>query len=808
MKKLLTLSLLLLFSIVLIGQDRPNGKGKARKINGSPNKSKGLSVSGKLINEKTKEAVEFANIIVYTADSSFSKGGVSGLNGEFMLSGLKPGKYKLSVSMIGYHLKTIEDIILNRDKRDVYLNKILMKPSNIQLDAVEIRASSAVVEYKLDKKIIRPENTLAAIGGTASDILKSSPSVEVDIEGNVSLRGSSDFHVLINGRPTVLTGSEALQQIPSNAVKNIEIITNPSVKYAPDGTSGIINIITKKNLLQGFSGQVTANGRSTGGYAGNMNLSYRTKKFNFFTSGGIFQQRANAYEDGYLNRRYKDAILTTLSDGETKDDRMRSNIEAGVEYNLNPNNSLTLSFKNRIYSPDRKGTIDKKRIFKDTVTPYSSYKNRDFFINSYSTSLSWFHKFNNNDDHNIQSVFFYRKFDNDIKNNTEYNDYDNDLGFEDMFIDETDRGDYYELKVDYERPISENSKLEAGIQSKVSLGNHNYNATKGDMLSDYIYDFDKNIHGIYASFSNSNSIVDIKLGLRAEYTDRIMDLKSMDTSYVYNNIDVYPSIHLSKQLPKDYQLQASYSRRVHRPRPMRLNPYPIFSDESTLWQGNPGLKPEFINSFELGVQKRMKRNFASFEAFYRSTENAFSRIFNNVDSVQVSTVINLDTRTTYGVEMTLNVEPFSWWSINGSASAYKYKITGNYDGKKSSQENNSWYTRVSSSFKVLENTYTELSGRYRGKKSGLMSERSPSYSIDLSVKQFLMNRKLTAVLAVRDVFNTSKRERTTIVDGLKSVFTYKRESPIFTLTLSYRFNNYKKTRTFNGSENSEGGYDE
>lgn len=762
------------------------------------------SIKGKIIDNKAKDVIPFANVILYNADSTFSTGSVSDMDGNFSFEKLKADQYTIEIYFIGYKSFKQEGLKISKQHPYLRLKSLKLIPTSITLDEAEVRASSATVEYKLDKKIINPENSISSAGGNASDILRNAPSVDVDIEGNVSLRGSQDFHVMINGKPTILKGSDALKQIAAENVKNIEIITNPSVKYAPDGTSGIININTKKNLLSGFSGKVSANARSTGGYSSNINLGYKTGKFNYFLSAYHGSNKATRYEEGYTLAPYHGDVRTTTIDGESKYKYLYSNLEGGVEFEPNKGNSFTLTLKTKDNSPNMDLYENNTVVLNNQTRNYEKNNINDKTFRTYGGSLSWYHLFKEKKDHNLQAVVFYQQFDGDIYNTIHFLDDDSQSLFPDQSVKEIEDNMHTEIKIDYTRPIGEHIKLETGLESKLSRTNSNYNSYVGTLNSAYTYDFEHNNYAAYASAANNNSIVDIKAGVRVEAIDRDFNVLEIPGSYTYSNIDLYPSIHLSKRLPKEYQLQASYSKRINRLRPWQLNPYPVFSDEHRARTGNPELMPEYMDSYEAGVQKRFKRNSFSIDAFLNICDNAYSKEFFYKEGVQYMRPVNIDKRHVYGLTFSANLEPFRWWSINASGAVYGVKNEGMIEGVYDSNTNTTWYTRLSSNFKVHDNSFLELRTYYRGKSKDIQYLQKPTYFADISVKQFFLKKKLSATLSVRDLFGTYNRTMYSYAAGLESKSIKTRAAREVRVGISYSFNNFRKKRTYQGSNSDYG----
>ncbi len=783
-------------------------------------------IKGKVVDNATGQPMEYANIAVYTAaDSALVTGGITNSKGEFEITGLDYGKYYMEANFIGFDKIEINNISLSRDNNVFETDKIELSPATTELGSVEVVADKSPIEYKLDKKVVNVSQVISAVGGTAVDVLENTPSVQVDIEGNVSLRGSSNFTVLIDGRPSVLSGSEALRQIPSSAIETIEIITNPSAKYEPDGTAGIINIVMKKNAMNGVNGIVNATIGTRDKYRGDFTVNYRTQKFNFFVGA---DWRDETYYGSMLSKRetYSGDTTTYLNiDGSRDFTRGGNNYKSGIDLYLSKNTTFSISGELG-KSKNKSGGNGKTHQYTEPANPTDEYfavteevsdRTNDF----YSGNINLQHKFNN-DGHKIEAMAFYssengddNEIESEILADSQYNKTD-------TYVDrvstlENQKEKDMRLKVDYTYPFSESGRLEAGWLSRLEdetdeMDFRDYNQATDTWIVNNTYssttDFKRDIHAAYATYSNKLGKLEFMGGLRGELTIREILNTNIEAPSKLNRFDVFPTVHTSYPLGEKLELMASYSRRIDRPRGRDLDPSPNYYNRYTIRYGNPDLKPEYTNSLEFGGMKRFGegRSYISLDAFHRVTNNKIDRIEKlGENGIFYLHTDNFDKDYATGLEFTGNINFTEWFLLNTSLSMYNYKISGQLNDESFTRESTNWNGRANATFKFSDNARLQIMSYYRGPSVSVQGESKSMFFSSISYRHEFFDRKLSATLSVRDPLGTGKFERESYGENFKSSFKWEREPRIVMLTLSYKINNFKQER--NGG-NAEGGGDE
>lgn len=770
--------------------------------------SKAARITGVVLDEASGTRMEFANIAVYSkSDSALVSGGITNENGYFEITGIEFGEYFLEANFIGFSKARINNVLVTKDEPVADLGRIELRPSTVELGGVEVVADKAPVEFKLDKKVVNVSQVISAVGGTAVDVLENTPSVQVDIEGNVTLRGSSNFTVLIDGRPSVLSGSDALRQIPSSALENIEIITNPSAKYEPDGMAGIINLVTKKNSMNGLSGIVNASLGTGDKYRGDFTLNYRTEKFNFLLGADWRDETDYGNMSSSRETYSNDTTTFLLMDGTRNFNRSGNNLKAGVEWFASDKTTLGFSAetgksKNRGYGNGKTQNYtipETENVF--SVTEENSERTSDF----YSFNFNFQHNFNT-EGHKIEGMAFYSG--EESEDLEEENEILADSQFQktNQYIErvsalETEEESEFRLKVDYTYPFSETGRLEAGMLSRMDaevegLDFKVFDEEAGNWIvnDDYsnITDFRRDIHAVYSTYSNAFGDFEYMAGLRGELT--IREIKNTNAaSTELNRFDLFPTFHTSYRLNENNELMASYSRRINRPSGRDLDPNPNYYNRYTIRIGNPDLEPEYTNSYELGAMRRFGegRSFVSLDAFHRVTNNKIESYQTLEDEIFYLRSDNFDKDYATGVELTGNVNFTEWLLVNASVSMYKYRITGELGGSDIDRESTNWNGRMNTTLKFAGNSRMQVNGFFRGPSVSPQGESKAMFFSNVSYRHEFFNRKLSATVSVRDPLGTAKFERESYDTGFKSWFQWKREPRVVMLTLSYRINNFR-----------------
>ncbi len=784
MRKIFVVALLLITN-ELFCQERPDFQNFDGKI------------IGKIIDESTKMPMSYANVSVFRIkDSTLVGGGITDDKGFFTIEKIRPGMYKIKVDFIGYNRYTTTTKVTPQSPT-VNLGIISLKPTDMQLSEVEVQGEKSLVSYKLDKKVINVDKNIVTSGGDATDILRNTPSVSVDMDGNVSLRGSTNVNILIDGKPSSLSATDQatiLEQIPVSTIERIEIITNPSAKYDPEGMAGILNIITKKEKQEGINGLASLNYGTMKKYGGTLSLNRRLEKTNlFFSYDYRHNDRNNSRnQDRYVY--YNDTLLShTIITSEQKRNNFSHTIKGGFDYNFNPLNTISLTATYR--TGQRNGdNISNNTIYNnknDIVSNYQRNENSKHPNQNLDASLSYTKKFNEPE----------HEWTNDL--NYSFGKFDESENFsQPNYITRADGNNEYTTMIfqsDYTRPLNEKNKLDVGIKAMIRTTDNNYYFYNYDTLfSDYINDTTSSNHFIYSdyvysaytTFSHEWNKLSIQAGLRAEETMQDGNQKTTGFKFTNDYFNVFPSVHLSYNLTKETKLQLSYSRRINRPRPWSINPFVDKSDPLTWHKGNPNLKPEYINSYEGGIIKDWKNITLTSDIFYKSTNNVVNQ-YNSVDTSGVITMfpINIDKSESYGFEFVLNGQPAKFMRLMADFSWYKSVVTGG--DTSSSVVTNSIYSydaKLNASFFLPKNFSLQLNGMFEGPSIMAQSTRKGFFTVDVGLRKDLWNKKASLSIRVSDIFNTMKFETTTDYDALHAVMNFKRETRIAYITFTYKIN--------------------
>jgi outer membrane receptor protein involved in Fe transport len=782
------------------------------------------TVKGSVIDAQTDKPVSYANVIIYNkSDSSLVSGGITDDDGKFNITELPPGKFYLVVKFIGYKKYILDELTITPRKKNQDLGVIKLNHDEVMTEAVEVTATKDYIEYKIDRKIVNVSEDLMAQGGSAAEALENAPSVNVDIEGNVTLRGSSNFTVFINGKPSVLEGSDALQQIPAATIERIELITNPSAKYDPDGMSGIINVVLKENVKQGLNGVVNVSVGTRDKYKADFLLKYSYGDFSVF--GGLdWSDRkfhgqgeiiGNYYEMEDASDLYKARDVESTTNGRFS--RSGYDLKGGIGWQLSDNDNITLE--------GRWGSMGYSREHTDkNITDYYDADTTEYTLNItddgrerdfYSLNLDYLHNFDD-EGHMLQGLIYYSRRDalaDDLQNQF----YTNDdwsvylLDKEGIRSDENDIDNDWRIKLDYTLPLGEEERFEAGYQTRIDQEDSDFLFYRFDFDNDdWVLDdnfsnqmnYRRDIHSLYAQYTGSIIGLDFMAGLRGEYTYRKSEVAKSDTVYSIDRLDLFPTLHLSRKVFDKDQIYTSYSRRINRPRGRDLDPYPSYRNEYTIRLGNPGLEPEYVNSFELGYQKMFGKSYITLEGYYRMTDNLITRVRTIDSGLTVHTTQNLNSDKSLGTELSANLFLTDYLMVMGAFNYFHYELDGKVYEEDVSTSTESWNARLNANLFLSKNTRFQVSSFYRGDIITAQGTRNGFLTLSVALRQDLFDRQATVTLQARDLLGSMKREMTSSGEFFYNYDKFTRESPMIQLTFSYKINNYRQEKRSSGS--SEG----
>ena len=777
----------------------------------SPPKSKGV-ISGFVIETSHQKPVEYANVVLYSQRTKEQiTGTITDENGYFRLSELRSGMYLLEIKFIGYDAFSMDSLLIRPSRSYVDLGRIAINPDVLVMDGVEVFGEKPVIEFKIDKKVINVSRQFTTISGTAVDVLENIPSVSVDIEGNVSLRGSGSFNLLIDGRPSILDPNDALQTIPASTIESIEIVTNPSARYDPDGVAGIINIITKKNKLRGISGISNLNTGLYGQYGGDFLLNFRKSRYNFYIGANINHRKMPGERSSETWTFLGDTTSFSNSNGESEWGGISKGVRGGIDINLSTADLLRFSFRYGSRSHGRSSEMDYKKWTEpgNSINRYTSINSSDRGGDFYSLNLDYRHNFKK-EDHELSSQINLNRREMDEESHNELLDVDNLLSSGQRST-EAGPGTRLRYKLDYVLPVNKYDRIEAGYQLRYSLSEdenrmYKWNPESGnyDLQSDFSHltDYMRNIQSAYLIYAGQLGAFGYQGGLRGEYTYRFIEMTGEDSTFSIDRWDIYPTFHSSYQFGGGQQMMASYTRRIRRARGWYLEPFLTWMDAYNVRVGNPDLKPQFIDSYEAGYQKTFGRSLLSLEAYYRVTHNKIERVRSiYARDIFLHTTENVGKDYALGTELMLTLFPFKWWNLNLMGNLYNYRVEGTLNNVSFDQESFNWSARLNNTIKLGKSTRIQLSAMYHSPSVTSQGRNEGSFFTNAAVRQDFWNRKLSATLQLRDIFGSAVREFTSKGPRFYSYNKFRRQPRMLSFTLTYNINNYKVERERRQDEN-------
>lgn len=766
-------------------------------------------IKGKIFDVRTGNPLPYSSIAIYhLQDSSLITGAISGDEGSFEIRKVPFGRFYAEVKYIGYNRKVVSDIRITTESSNINLGDIKLSEASEQLEEVTVTAERSGVEYRLDKKIINIGANLNAMGGSAAHALENVPSITVDIDGNVALRGSSNFTVLIDGKPSPLEGSDALRQIPASAVDNIEIITNPSAKYDPDGLAGIINVVTKKCALDGFSGVVNTSVGTGDKYRGDFLINYKNDKLSMFFGADYTDENRTGERNISQMTLQNDTAKYIDHTGNGPFNRSGYTIKGGVGYKLNGKNNIALEGSYGYANFGRSSNENfKEYTIPSSIESYYLLSESDARFEDFYTLTLNYEKLFGDKDHKLTSYVYYSK--EWGGSNERINQYitdenwaiDDDNAYK-IFIEEPGRESELRYQLDYTRPSGVQGKLEAGYQWRNDRENESYyfnewNNDLNEWIDNALYTnslvYKRDLQSVYGIYANKILGLDYQLGLRGEYTFRSVKNAKSEIPSELERFDYFPTIHLSKKIGKQDQSQANYSRRIRRPRGFELDPFVNYMDPNTARVGNPDLLPEYVDSYELTYQKGLGKSFISLESYYRLTHDAMTRVTElQDDGTRLLTTKNLNEEHAMGAEIMLNFLVNNWFNFTVSGNVYQYKLVGTISDSDISNSSTNYDARGNVNFRITPTTRLQIQGFYQGPSVTAQGKREDFLMTSAAVKQDFFKEKLSATLQIQDIFGTATTNFTNVGDNFYDTINMKRESQVVMLTLSFRINNYKK----------------
>ncbi|WP_406683940.1 TonB-dependent receptor [Seonamhaeicola sp. MEBiC1930] len=774
---------------------------------------KEVSITGKVIDKETKDPLEYATISFYSKkEAKIITGGITDIEGNFSIP-VPQGVYDISIEYISFKtLKFYDKKLLKAENLGVFELEIDVE----SLGEVEIIAERTTVELKLDKKIYNVGKDLTVRGGTVSDVLDNVPSVSVDVEGNVALRGNDNVRILINGKPSGLVGlnsTDALRQLPAEAIEKVEIITSPSARYDAEGTAGILNIILRRSKLQGLNGAITTNvGYPTSaGISGNIN--YRTGDINIFNTSGYSYRESpgNALtKTQYYNEFFDDDLMIDVDDPDTflnekrnfERERKGFTTNTGLEWYINESTSLTTSivYRDSDNTSNARNLITEVDLNNNLLNTSNRIEPELEDDKTIQYSVNFDKQFNGNSEHKLTFDFQYE----DAKESEKA--IINENGEDTESVATIEKQNEILLQTDYVKPIGEHSQFELGYR-----GNFN------ELNTDYTLEFNENgvfvldtgvsnnliyreyVNAAYTQFgSKIREKFSFLLGLRMEDTRITIEQITSNDFERKTYTRFFPTINLAYEISEDQSFTLGYNRRIRRPRSRYINPFPSRSSATNLFQGNPDINPSYSSSIDLGYLNSLGNLTLNSSIYYSHSTDVFTFISEATgDVVDVNgtavpvirrTPINLATNDRIGFEFTLTYRPTKKWNLNGNFNLFDSKTKGDYNGISYDADNLSWFIRLNNKYTLPGDVDWQTRLFYMGPSEDAQNLRKGMFSTDLAFSKDVFNNKGSLAFSISDLFNSRKRVMESTTESFKSDAEFQRRERSFNLSYTHRFN--------------------
>lgn len=802
-------------------------------------------VRGKITDSKTSKPIEYATVaLVSYADTSKILASLTDEKGFFEVEKVKVGKYFLKVYLIGYKLYKSDTVKISPAKAEIFIPNIKLVPSSIQLDDIKVQGEKEQSILSLDKKIFEVDKMPAIAGGSATNVLQQIPAVSVDMDGNINIRGSGYVTIWVNGKPFANAGANPqsiLEQIPASSIERVELVTNPSARYDAESSGGIINIILKKNREDGFNGQVAVGFGTRDRYnesvdkkntinKSNNSISINWKKGKWNLSSNYGYRYAQRWQHHYpnLRRNYDidtaglyDNVISQRSVAELYSHNHLLNISG--DYNIS--DKKVIEFKaTGGYNPNAEPenlTYDFYREFngsKTQINPSDSLKNRNLK--------------NYNDGYNVDANLGYRKT-YDKAGQELY------IGSSSSYSENRGNSNFYQqniignsitnintrtnpfgtnqvnvLQLDYIHPISEKTKLEMGLKNTSRFFDNDF---KFDTLTGgtYINSTNKSnrfkyndiISAAYGIVNQGfNYGLSVQLGLRIEQTFRTVEQVTLKRKDNLEFIDFFPSGVIQKKLLNDQELRLTYSRRINRPQPNVLNPFPSYNDPFNLVIGNPYLKPEYIHVIELGYSKNWKDHSFQTTLYFRQTDGSVQRVRRVLpNQASITEYANVGFLRAIGLELIGKNKLTKWWNITSNVNIYQNQISGVVRGQDISRDNITWNARIISNMKVWKGADFQITGFYMAPVAIAQGTFQGMNGVDVGFRKDIIPNKAFVTANISDIFNIRQFHVEQSGNLFYADILRKRETRVLTVNFTYKFGKELKMKTRRNTGRPDGG---
>tara|TARA_B100000780_G_scaffold235384_1_gene175984 strand:- start:2206 stop:4641 length:2436 start_codon:yes stop_codon:yes gene_type:complete len=775
--------------------------------NDSNTNLKKIKVSGKILDNETKEPLEYATISFLNKKSPERiQGGITDSNGNFMIE-VSPDSYYIIFEYIGFNKIIIEDQSIKINKN---LGTFELDIDTESLNEIELIAERTEVEIRLDKRIYNVGKDITVRGGSVADVLDNLPTVSVDVEGNVSLRGNENVRILINGKPSGLiglSGPQGLRSLPAESIEKVEVVTSPSARYGASGTAGILNIILKKDKLEGFNGSVVLNAGFPTTYGGNASLNWRTKKINIFSTISIRDSESRGR--GIFESENFNPLLFVNEGRDYQRARKSLFFNLGAEYSFDKNTSLTLSGFVRKSDNESKNTTEIKNLdnLGNLIDRFGRYQNEEELDNSQQFTGNFTKKFNDNGHELV--VEFQKETSTEresdlVENTSIYN--------QESSTDEDLQRSL--IQIDYVWPVDDKTQFELGYRGNFSSLKTNYSVfdilSTGKIpnfnLTNYL-GFTQNINAVYTQFGKKINGFSYLMGLRIEKTHIEIDQKTSNLYKEKDYTDWFPTLNLSYEFNEKENITIGYSRRIRRPRSWSLNPFRSLTSLTFFRQGNPDLDPSYSNLIDFGYLKRWTKFTFNGSIYYQKATQVIERITESTGELVAvsldplielpqfrSTSVNLSKNIRTGTEFTLTYNPKRQVRISSNFNVFNSETIGSYNGLSFDREIVSWFVRINSSFPLPLGLNAQLRGYYRGPRANAQTKSKGVFTMSGAINKSLLKKKATLSFRASDIFNSGIRKSTTETIEFINYSEFQWRQPTFIFTFTYRINERKNNR--------------
>lgn len=768
------------------------------------------TLKGKVIDSLSATPLGFASIRVFSAEEKkLVNGNITSEAGAFSIT-LPFGRYYSEVEFMGYGSYTSSSFVLSAATPEHDLGIIRLSANTSTLKEVTVEAQKSMMQLSLDKKIFNVGQDLANTGGSATDVLMNVPSVSVDPEGNIKLRGSDNVRILIDGKPSGLVsfkGGSGLQQLQASMIERVEVITNPSARYEAEGMAGIINIVLKKERNQGFNGSFELITGTPTNFGGAANLNYRHKKVNFFINYGIAYRVTPGTGKLYQEVNGEDSLFILKQSNKNSITGFNNNIRGGLDFYFTETSILTGSYLFRRSDVNRITDI-RYEDYLDDANNLRSYtlrrQDEDETEPNSEYSLIYKKSFGEKDHDLIAEVKFLDNWESSDQLFTQ-NRFAND-GSEAGTV-QTSLNDEFEktwlFQLDYIQPIGKEGKFETGVRSSFRDMVNDYVVNERNASGEYVpmagldnvFVYNENIHAVYGILGNKQKKISYQAGLRAEWTDVKTTLRETNEVNPRKYANLFPSAHFTVDLPHENAVQLSYSRRVRRPFYNDLSPFMTFSDSRNFFSGNPDLNPEFSNVFEVGHLKYFEKGSLSSSVYYRSTDGKIDRIRTvNDEGNSVTITENLKSENAYGIELTGDYSPARWWKLDLNINFFHADIDGSNIIETYKATTYSWFARQTSRFTLPGNFDIQLRANYEAPQKTAQGRRKSLYFTDFSTSKDVLKGRGTLYFSVLDIFNSRRMRSITRGENFYTDSNFLQRRRQINFTMTYRIRQAKQAK--------------